>query len=270
MGRPKNVANKELPKFEKIAEPTREEQQQLKYRQINFYVMRYLWQIICGRQPRGRKTETLYHYIGINKQRYINVLNGYNIRFSARELDDLVINTGISHNIFIGNRRLHIDGVTDKEWDEFCMLRDKRAQEREAHNAMVEKLGAGLVTPEIAEVLEASAEKKTRSEAQIQLESRIKAAIRNQERDDKSNADFFYVCYYMEHKSKYVNPESTLGQVLRLSEALSQTTVYLLEGLEEKELKEYRKTLMEQVKRIDAVQVYRTAKQNKENNQTKG
>ena len=45
--------------------------------QINYFVMRYMWQLIRGRS----KTETIYNEFDMSRVRYTRILNAENVRF---------------------------------------------------------------------------------------------------------------------------------------------------------------------------------------------
>lgn len=86
--------------------------------QINFYVMRTLWQIIIRRS----KNDTIHDTFNMSRTRYNKVLDGDNIRMSTNEMVWLCKLTGISSDIFEGKDRFEIAHITEKQWETFFGL----------------------------------------------------------------------------------------------------------------------------------------------------
>ena len=93
-------------------------------RQINFLVMRKLWQKFRGRAPKG-STETIYTDFGMSRARYTRAVDGYNIRLSKKELERLMQKTGLRSDIFEGQTRFQFKNISSKNWNELFILRGK-------------------------------------------------------------------------------------------------------------------------------------------------
>lgn len=104
-------------------------------RQINFLVMRKMWQIIRGRAQKGSMGEqTIYKAFGMSRERYTRVLNGENVRFSKKELKLLMQKTGLRSEIFEGKDCFQFEGISRKSWTTLFLLRGqniKKAREYE-------------------------------------------------------------------------------------------------------------------------------------------
>lgn len=94
-------------------------------RQINFLVMRKLWQIIRGRAPRGA-TETIYTDFDMSRARYTRAVDGDRIRFSKKELEHLVLKTGLRSDIFEGRTHFQFRDISDKDWKKLFELRGNK------------------------------------------------------------------------------------------------------------------------------------------------
>ena len=79
------------------------EQDMVLNRQINFLIMRKMWQDIRGRAKKGEAgRETIYHAFGMSRERYTRAINGETVRFSQKELRDLMVKTGVNSDSFQG------------------------------------------------------------------------------------------------------------------------------------------------------------------------
>ena len=90
-----------------MAGQEKKQQSQTMNRRINFLVMRKMWQKIRGRAKKNSgNRETIYQAFGMSRERYTRAINGEKIRFSQKELKELVERTGVSAEIFQGKTYL--------------------------------------------------------------------------------------------------------------------------------------------------------------------
>ena len=105
------------------------EQDMVLNRQINFLIMRKMWQDIRGRAKRGEAgKETIYHAFGMSRERYTRAINGEPVRFSQKELRDLMLKTGVNSDIFQGVTCFHFEAITRKDWEKLFVLRGENIQ----------------------------------------------------------------------------------------------------------------------------------------------
>ena len=105
------------------------EQDMVLNRQINFLIMRKMWQDIRGRAKRGEAgKETIYHAFGMSRERYTRAINGEPVRFSQKELRDLMLKTGVNSDIFQGVTCFHFEAITRKDWEKLFVLRGEDIQ----------------------------------------------------------------------------------------------------------------------------------------------
>lgn len=73
-------------------------------RQINFFIMRYMWQVICERNP----DDTIYKAFQTSRERYTRIINTGVVRYGKGELDSLSQITGLRKEIFLGEVRFNV------------------------------------------------------------------------------------------------------------------------------------------------------------------
>lgn len=107
-------------------ELSREEQKQQRLnRQINFLVMRRMWQKIRGRAEKGAKGQTIYAAFHMSRERYTRVVRGDAVRFSKDELKRLMAETGVRGTIFEGKDCFQFENISRKDWEKLFRLRDE-------------------------------------------------------------------------------------------------------------------------------------------------
>lgn len=106
---------------EKLTEQSQEviDKQKLN-RQVNYFIMRRMWQVIRGRSA----DDTIYKAFKTSRERFTRVINTGIIRYGKGELAGLCQLTGLSEDIFTGKTRFvcpYKDGdqeqcITEEEW----------------------------------------------------------------------------------------------------------------------------------------------------------
>lgn len=84
-------------------------------RQINYSIIRAVWK---KTDRCGKFKNVSLDVIGIPRSRYSLLLAGRNAGVSKSDLIELS-KTGASDDIFLGNRQLQIEGITDDNWETF-------------------------------------------------------------------------------------------------------------------------------------------------------
>lgn len=108
-----------------MAGQEKKQQRQTMNRRINFLVMRKMWQKIRGRAKKNSgNRETIYQAFGMSRERYTRAINGEKIRFSQKELKELVERTGVSAEIFQGKTCFQFDAISQQDWEKLFELRD--------------------------------------------------------------------------------------------------------------------------------------------------
>lgn len=108
-----------------MAGQEKKQQSQTMNRRINFLVMRKMWQKIRGRAKKNSgNRETIYQAFGMSRERYTRAINGEKIRFSQKELKELVERTGVSAEIFQGKTYFQFDAISQQDWEKLFKLRD--------------------------------------------------------------------------------------------------------------------------------------------------
>lgn len=112
-----------------------EKKEQKLNRQINFLVMREMWQVVRGRaSSRGKGTsQTIYDAFGISRGRYSRAIDGSNIRISREEIERLMVLTGLSRQIFQGQDCFRFEDITRKNWAELFQIREYDIEKFEEH-----------------------------------------------------------------------------------------------------------------------------------------
>ena len=103
-------------------------------RQINYFVMRYMWQVVCGRSARYAD-DTIYNAFSTSRERYTRIINTGIVRYKKEELETLYRKTGIPTEIFTGEKRFECPynketeagkDISESDWNCLCFYLKKR------------------------------------------------------------------------------------------------------------------------------------------------
>ena len=100
-------------------------------RQINYFIMRYMWQVVCK-----RGTGRIYEAFGMSRERYTRIINTGKVRLGKAELSSLQQRTGLREEVFTGAIRFDCSYMVEKGnkllcANETCGYRmDKPAEEQ--------------------------------------------------------------------------------------------------------------------------------------------
>lgn len=106
-----------------MSEPEKELERQKFNRQINFLVMRTMWQELRGRAKKGSAGQTIYTAFHMSRERYTRIIRGEPVRFSKEELKRLMVETGVRSEIFEGKDCFHFEAISHKDWKRLFDLR---------------------------------------------------------------------------------------------------------------------------------------------------
>ena len=110
----------------------KEKKEQRLNRQINFLVMREMWQVVRGRAH--QHNDTIYAQFGMSRSRYTRAINGGSVRIGKEELTRLTRLTGVSHKIFLGEACFNFEYITRKDWEKLFQLREYDIDQFETHS----------------------------------------------------------------------------------------------------------------------------------------
>lgn len=209
-------------------------------RQVNYFIMRYMWQVVRGRK---RETgDTIYDAFNTSRERYTRIINTGIVRYFKGELGSLQQCTGLRKEIFTGDVRFECpykiktkDGVVQKtitieDWVKLFEWRSNRGSDTgdKAHK------------------------KKT---CQNEICDRLKLVPRN----DMDNWDFYRLCFYL--KNMEAAPLKVSADKLReIETTIKELSFSLLDRCEVGQLQKLQKLLKDKQTLISAMVVYKNAK----------
>lgn len=231
---------------EQEQEKKRERLKQQRFnRRINFYVMRYMWQVVRGRNA----TDRIYECLGMSRERYTRAINTGSIRCSSGELDKWEQLTGISKKIFQGedifvwhdkNEQGHpgnkANAVSMEQWKEFFAW--KGQEEVDGQPVVSEKRGKSI-------------------------EKTIRVKLKNASRTDRDTHHFFQLCYFLE-KNKPSPLQESASRLKGIQQALKTLTFSLADDCDIELLTKTVKLLNEKSNMIRGIITYHTEKKKEE------
>lgn len=198
-------------------------------RQVNYFIMRYMWQVIRGRNGK----DTIYQTFRTSRERYTRIINTGVVRYGKGELDYLTETTGLKKGIFTGEVRFDcpygdkkpLNKITQQEWDTMLQWRQNRTGVN------------GTKSPQ-DEVCE---------------------KLRQVDKDNADNWDFFQLCYFL--KEQRPAPSLlTQGQFNDLINSIQGLSFSMLDRCETKQLTSLQKLLNQKSKLLSGIIIYKSAK----------
>lgn len=212
-------------------EKKEKEKQELEYRfnrQINFYIMRHMWQVVRGRNANDR----IYECFGMSRERYTRAINSGKIRCSDEEAKQLEQLTGVSGEVFQGVERIEFHSkksdVSQEEWGKLFAWRNGEEINGEKID---EKTGSAL-------------------------EKKIHTALKEANRTDTDTRHFYRLCYFL----KRSRPAPLYGadkQIRVIRHALGTLSFELALSCDIKQLRQIKTLLQEKTRMLDGIIVYR-------------
>ena len=227
-----------MAEVQEISEKSKEQEQEKRFnRQVNYFIMRYMWQVI-----RGRKKEdgnTIYAALDMSRERYTRVIDTGIIRFWRGELDSWHEITGIRKEIFTGEERFRC---------EYTLTIKGRAVKKE----ITKEDWEAWVKERIA-IRQCNTTPLPKREKQQEICKRLKKVKRAED-----NRDFYRLCYYLKYReaAPIKGPAETLRDI---SMAIGNLSFDLLNKSELGQLGKVQELLREKEMLVGAVLIYREA-----------
>ena len=217
-------------------------------RQVNYFIMRYMWQVVCGRSKQERE-DTIYNAFETSRERYTRVINTGIIRYKDKELKMLTELTGLSEGIFSGTERFECPHTIDKKkfdditLDEWHSILDWR-------NPTKVKSGEGEAETE---------EIRTKPEGLKELQDRVYKKLRSVERNSRKNREFYHLCYYL--RERQPAPVKTSVEILNEGVmAIQPWSFSLLDDISIKNLEIIHNILSRKLDLVKSIMAYKKAK----------
>lgn len=195
-------------------------------RQVNYFIMRRMWQVIRGRSA----DDTIYKAFETSRERFTRVINTGVIRYGKGELAGLCQLTGLSEYIFTGKKRFECsykDGdkeqsITREEWVDLFKWRE------------------------------------TRNSNEDDKQKRIYTLLNKVNKQDEKNPDFYRLCYFLkERKPAPIRlPSSEIRDVMN---AINSLSFDMLDGCEPRQLVNLIKLMRSKLTLADSIRVYKEA-----------
>lgn len=218
-------------------------------RQVNYFIMRYMWQVVCGKSKRETE-DTIYNAFDTSRERYTRVINAGIIRYKDKELEMLTQRTGLSEGIFTGEERFQCPHIVDKTrygdiaLEEWHKLLDWRRPSE---------------TKEEDKVTEAGNEVKTKPEGLKELQDGIYKKLRSVERKSRKNREFYRLCYYL--RERQPAPIKTSVEILQDGvTAIRSWDFNLLDDISIKNLETLQDVLSQKLTLVTTVLSYKKVK----------
>ncbi len=237
-------------------------------RQINFFVMRYMWQRIRGRSP-WNSGDTVYNALNIRRERFTRVIDAGTIRYGKGELDWLEKTTGIQRKIFTGEvhfacgyvlaKNDGVEVITEDRWHRLFDWR-KEMKEARAELGTMDQSERSQVEQAKKNIEELAKGKEIQERVcrQLELARRTKEAYAKRTQGP-SNVDFRHMCYFFE-KREAAPTETVTEAITDIEQAINALGVEMLEQCTDKQLQGLSDSTSQWVALINSILVYRKAK----------
>lgn len=200
-------------------------------RQINFYIMRHMWQVIHGRNANDR----IYECFGMSRQRYSNAIKSGKIRCSNDEAKKLEQLTGVSRKVFQGIERIECYGtksngpaISQEEWVKLFAWRNG------------EQINGERIDGDTGKALQKAIHKK----------------LEDADRTNTNTYHFFRLCYFLkENRPAPLHGADEQMRIIR--HALSTLSFELAKSCDTKQLKATIDLLRQKLKMANGIMTYR-------------
>jgi len=216
-------------------------------RQINFFIMRKMWQHIRGK---GKdKDDTIYVNFNMSRERYTRGINTGIISISKAEQKLLEKNTGIAPRIFTGETRFRClpvnakeedpDLISEDEWKKLFKLRSKRKK------------------PDDKDIT--SAEYKRRNTAYKVMEKKIIDKLYEADPIDINNENFYNLCFYLINlRSRFLAQEFD-NAVEEITTSLDKLSFDTLDGCNTMVLDKFQQEIKQKSSLVNSILQYKKA-----------
>lgn len=224
-------------------------------RQVNYFIMRYMWQVVCGR-VRGDNKHTIYDVFQTSRERYTRIINTGVVRYKKGELDRLEQLTGLRKEIFTGEVRFRcpykeggnvIEDIAEEEWHTLLDWRKPVVEDTEDTKDTEDKPGDTE-----------DGDKKKKPDNLEKITKLICARLRSAKRKDAGNWDFYRLCYFYENRrpAPIEAPGKVLNDTYRLVRDLN---FEVLNGYKVGTLEQFRDALADGLTLVEAIIAYKKA-----------
>lgn len=205
-------------------------------RQVNYFIMRYMWQVVCGRNP----DDTIYMTFNTSRERYTRIINTGVVRYAKGELDSLSQITGLRKEIFTGEVRFR------------CPYGEKQSVDKKGREIIeiTEEEWRGLIQWRKVR----TGESGTKSPQDVICEH-----LRKVKRSDGENWDFYRLCYFLKERTP-APLKVTKEQFRDMVQAVNGLSFSMLDKCEVAQLKGLQKLLQEKNKLVAGIIVYKEAR----------
>lgn len=239
----------------------KEQDQQRFYMQINYLVMRTLWQTIRKRAKNNSTGQTIYDAFRMSRERYTRIIRGQRIRLSEEELRRLVSETGVRREIFEGKAYFQFDAISEKDWRKLFDLRNMsdilertKGEETEGKSEEEQKKIEGQRKKRVKE------EQKERRKAVRNYEKNLYDQMKKSDFDLLKNTDLYYFSVYLKRgrPETDIDIETALKERIKL---LNSVSFSQLERCRSEVLQEYLQVLKNQMDIAETLLKYIQLKQ---------
>ncbi|WP_295757904.1 hypothetical protein [uncultured Oscillibacter sp.] len=207
-------------------------------RQVNFFIMRYMWQVICGRHPE----DTIYKAFHTSRERYTRIINTGVVRYGKGELDSLSQITGLRKEIFLGEVRFNCPyGVKKKD-----------AEKQQG-------IETSEITDEEWKTLIQWRKERTGAKGEKSPQDEIYKRLRKVKQSDVENWDFYRLCYFLKERTP-APPKVTKEQFRDMVQSVSGLSFSILDKCEVAQLRGLQKLLQEKNRLVTGIITYKEAK----------
>lgn len=225
-----------------------EREKQSRNRQINYFIMRYMWQVI-----RGRGSNTIYEEFQTSRERFTRVIDTGKIRYGKGELERLNQLTGLQKELFTGELRFECpyqtkqdrktveEEITLEEWENLFAWRDAEKLRRK-NSSPPEDRGAATRKEQAKVPTE-----------QDKICKKLKTVNRR-----SSNWHFYRLCYFIQER-KAAPLRQDDDTLMRIKTALNKLTLELLVRSQIGSLKGMRDLLKNKRELVSAMVVIKEA-----------
>lgn len=215
-------------------------------RQINYFIMRYMWQVICGRNP----NDTIYMAFHTSRERYTRIINTGVVRYAKGELDSLSQTTGLKKEIFLGEVRFSCPYAVKKKPTQENQKTGKKQEPVKEIKEITEKEWQDLFQWR---------EVRTGAKGQKSPQDRIYQILRHVKQSDVENWDFYRLCYFLKERTPAPS-KVTKEQFRDMQQAISDLSFSILDKCEVGQLQNLQKLLKEKSTLVDGIITYKNAR----------
>lgn len=207
-------------------------------RQINFFIMRYMWQVICKRNP----DDTIYMAFHMSRERYTRIINTGVVRYAKGELESLSQITGLRKEIFSGEVLFNCPYEVEKK--------DAKGKKSIEKREITESDWQGLFQWRNVR----SGAKGTKSP-----QDEIYECLRKVKQSDVENWDFYRLCYFLKERTPAPS-KVTKEQFRDMVQSVRRLSFSILDKCEVAQLQGLQKLLQEKTRLVGGIITYKEAR----------